>query len=164
MATRGRILWYILSQVTSSIYRNVRLTVTTRLVDSHNALKKAIARRGVTFALQPTLSWSRTLLQSTSAHLPTGSIKATRSVTTLQTFEIRAPRKMWPSVVSIPHRSLYFCARLSSDTCSESEIVRGHDWHNSCNGLHSVFVILVTYTRVRTHHDENVNEDMLIRI
>jgi len=100
LAARVRILRCIPSQVTSSIYRSVRLTITTRFVDSHNALvalKKSPRDAALRSSYNRQRRVSRTLLQSTSARLPTGSIKATRSVTTLQTFEICAPRKMWPS-------------------------------------------------------------------
>lgn len=132
MIARGRILpiWF---RVTLSLF--IGVSILTRLVDSHimRLLKKATMRRGVTLVLpyvDRRRHVSRTLLPTTSAHFPAGSIKATRGVTTLQTFEIRAARKMWPSVVvdiSCHRVCLYFHIRHLNDICSESEVISGHD-------------------------------------
>jgi len=170
MAARGRILRCTPFQVTSSIYRSVRLTVTTRFVDSHNALvtlKKPPRDAALRSSYNRRRRVSRTLLQSTSARLSTGSIKATRSVTTLQTFEIRAPRKMWPSDrrtdTSLPDSPFLWPV---SQVIPAPKLFRGHVWHNSRATLLRALTSTCEHTRAYQDSSryEDVNEDTLIGI
>lgn len=120
------------------------------------SLKKATVRRGVTFVLQPT---SSCVPHPFTIHVCAPPDRVYKSdagrhdapdVSDTRTTENVTERRR---IDTSPHRSFYFCARLPSDTCSESEIVRGHDWHNSyvARWFDSAFVITVSswwHTRV----------------
>lgn len=133
-------------------------------------------RRGVTLVL-PYVGRrrhvSRTLLPTTSAHFPAGSIKATRGVTTLQTFEIRAARKMWPSVVvliSLVTESLFPYSSLNCRHLLRKEIISGYDWYKFSRYALTLFGVcdicdhLIYACATKTSWYKNVEENALIEV